>query len=63
MEGRGMNWGAVRVWTSVLLLLDAAFGLWNHDRFSKIAPKINIFRIAMLEAGVAFLLLIVHVLF
>ncbi len=58
-----MNWGAVRVWAAVLLLLDASFGLWNHDRFSKIAPQINIFRIAMAEAGVAFLLLIVHVLF
>ncbi len=58
-----MNWGAIRVWAAVILLLDASFGLWNHDRFSKIAPKINIFRIAMLEAAAAFLILIVHVLF
>jgi hypothetical protein len=58
-----VNWGAIRVWAAVLLLLDASFGLWNHDRFSKIAPKISIFRIAMIEAVTAVLLLILHVLF
>lgn len=58
-----MNWGTVRVAAAVILLLDASFGLWNHERFSKIAPKINIFRIAMIEAAVAFFLLMVHVLF
>lgn len=58
-----MNWGAIRVWAAVVLLLDAAFGLWNHDRFAKIAPKINIPRVAFVEAGVAICLLIVHHLF
>lgn len=58
-----MDWGTIGVWVAVILLLDASFGLWNHDRFSRIAPKINIFRIALLEAAVAFLLLIVRVVF
>ncbi|MBC8206315.1 MAG: hypothetical protein ISR85_02425 [Kiritimatiellales bacterium] len=58
-----MNWGAIRFWVAIILLLDAAFGLWNHDRFVEMAPKINIPRIAFVEAGVAILLLIVHVLF
>ena len=58
-----MNWGAIRFWVAIILLLDAAFGLWNYDRFSKITLKINIFWIAMLEGGVAILLLIVHCLF
>ena len=55
-----MNWGAIRVWAAVILLLDASFGLWNHNRFSKMAPKINIFWIAMIEGGAAVSLLIVH---
>jgi len=58
-----MNWGAIRVWAAVILLVDASFGLWNHERFSKIAPKINIPRLAFIEAGVAICLLIVHYLF
>lgn len=58
-----MNWSAIRFWAAIVLLFDAAFGLWNNDRFAKIAPKINIQRIAFIEAGVAFALLIVHVLF
>ena len=58
-----MNWGAIRFWVAIVLLLDASLGLWNHDRFAEIAPKINISRIAFVEAGVAISLLIVHVLF
>ena len=58
-----MNWGVIRVWAAILLLLDAGFGLWNHDRFSQVAPKINIFKMALIEAGIAGCLLIVHVLF
>jgi hypothetical protein len=58
-----MNWGAVRFWAAIVLLLDAAFGLWNHERLAKTAPKINIPMIAFVEAGVAICLLIVHVLF
>ena len=58
-----MNWGAISVWAAVILLLDASFGLWNHERFAKIAPKINIPRVAFVEAAVAICLMIVHVLF
>lgn len=58
-----MNWGVIRFWIAIILLLDASFGLWNHDRFSKIAPKINIPVVAFVEAGVAILLLAVHYLF
>jgi hypothetical protein len=58
-----MNWGAIRFWAAIVLLVDAAFGLWNNDRFSEMAPKINIQRIAFIEAGAAFALLIVHFLF
>jgi hypothetical protein len=58
-----MNWGVIRFWTAIILLLDAAFGLWNHERFAAVVPKINIPQIAFVEAGAAILLLIVHVCF
>jgi hypothetical protein len=58
-----MNWGAIRFWAAIVLLFDAAFGLWNSERFGKMVPKINIMRIAFIEAGVAFVLLLVHLLF
>ena len=58
-----MNWGAVRIWVAILLLLDAAFGLWNHERFRESLPKINIARIALIEAAVALILVLVHYLF
>ncbi len=51
-----VNWGTIRIWAAILLLLDAAFGLWNHERFEKSAPKINIAKIALVEALVALLL-------
>lgn len=58
-----VNWGAVRIWVAIILLLDASFGLWNHERFEKSLPKINIARIALFEAAAALILLIVHALF
>ena len=53
-----MNWDAIRVWTAIILLLDAAFGLWNHERVQALAPKINIARMALIEAGVAMVLVL-----
>ena len=58
-----MNWGAIRFWAAIVLLVDAAFGLWNHERFAEMVPKINIPRIAFVEAGAAIALLTVHFLF
>jgi hypothetical protein len=58
-----MNWRSILIWVAIVLLLDAAFGLWNHDRFRQLAPKINIFRIALLEAFAALVLLAVRFLF
>jgi len=52
-----VNWGAIRIWAAILLLLDAAFGLWNYRRFEKSLPKINIAKIALCEALAALLLL------
>ena len=53
-----MNWDAIRIWTAILLLLDAAFGLWNHERVQALAPGINIVRLALIEAGAALILVL-----
>lgn len=45
-----MNWDAIRVWAAIVLLLDGAFGLWNHEKVEAVAPKLNIPRIALFEA-------------
>jgi hypothetical protein len=56
-----MNWDAIRVWAAILLLLDGAFGLWNHKRVEAVAPKLNIPRIALLEALTALILVLLNV--
>ncbi|NOU35478.1 MAG: hypothetical protein HOO88_01690 [Kiritimatiellaceae bacterium] len=53
-----MNWGSVSIWSAVILLLDAAFGLWNHERVRALAPKINVPRIALIEAFAALVLVL-----
>lgn len=55
-----MNWDAIRTWAAIILLLDAAFGLWNHERLQSLAPKINISRMAFLEALFALLLILLN---
>ncbi len=41
-----------------MLLLDAAFGLWNHERVKVLAPKIDIARMALIEACAALILVL-----
>jgi len=53
-----MNWNSIRVWAAIILLLDAAFGLWNHERVQVLAPKINVARIALIEACAALSLIL-----
>ena len=52
-----VNWDTIRIWVAIILLLDASFGLWNHARFEKLVPKINIAKTALIEGGVALLLI------
>ena len=60
---RVLNWDVIRTWVAIILLLDASFGLWNHERFKESLPKINIVRIALLEGLAALILLLVPYLF
>ena len=55
-----MNWDAIRVWVAIVLLLDAAFGLWNHERVQALVPKINIARMALIEAAAALVLILLN---
>ena len=57
-----MNWDATRMWAAIVLLLDAAFGLWNHKRFQALVPKVKIVRIALIEALVALILVLLGLL-
>jgi hypothetical protein len=54
-----MNWDAIRVWAAIVLLLDGAFGLWNHKKVEAVAPKLNIPRIALFEAITALVLILI----
>jgi hypothetical protein len=58
-----VNWDAIRSWVAIVLLFDVAFGLWNHERLEKAAPKLKVVRIALLEAVLALILLVVPHLF
>lgn len=58
-----MNWNTIRIWIAIILLLDAAMGLWKHDRFAELAPKVPVAKIAFIEAGIAIALLLIPLLF
>lgn len=58
-----MNWDAIAIWAAIVLLADAGFGLWNHDRFKNLAPGIDVRKVALIEAGAAIFLAALHFLF
>jgi len=58
-----MNWTAIRTWGAIVLLLDAACGLWMHESWQVRLPKINIASIALIEALTALVLLTLNHLF
>ncbi|MBN2686128.1 MAG: hypothetical protein JXR40_12670 [Pontiellaceae bacterium] len=47
-------------WSGFLLLIDASLGLIFEERWKKIAKGINIRLMALVEAGIAFLLIALH---
>jgi uncharacterized membrane protein YidH (DUF202 family) len=58
-----MNWDSIRIWIAILLLLDAAFGLWNYERIEAAVPRIKVVKVAMIEGVVALILVLVPFLF
>jgi hypothetical protein len=50
----------IRFWLAIALLVDAAVGLWWADRWQKLAPRLNVQRLALIEAAAAIVILLVH---
>lgn len=48
------------IWVSIVLLLDAGFGLWNTNRLAPMIPPRRLLGIAALEAILALALAIWH---
>lgn len=42
------------------MLVDAAIGLWWSNRWQKLAPRVNVPRLALMEAAAAMVILAVH---
>jgi hypothetical protein len=49
-----------RFWVAVLMLVDAACGLLGVNRLQQRAPRINVERLALIEAAAALLILYIH---
>lgn len=49
-----------RLWAAILLLLDAAFGLWFSDRLGSLWPPGRVRRIALIDAAAALGILVIH---
>jgi hypothetical protein len=50
----------IRFWLAILMLVDASIGLWWSDRWQRIAPRVNVQRVALIEAAVALSILAMH---
>ena len=55
-----MHLETFRFWIAVVMLVDAACGLWGESTWQAMLPKIRIRRIALLEAAAALTLLYLH---
>ena len=47
-------------WLAVVMLVDAAIGLWGLNLWQQMAPKLNIKKLAFYETLVALVMLIVY---
>jgi hypothetical protein len=50
----------IRFWLAIVMLVDAAIGLWWSNRWQKLAPRVNVPRLALMEAAAAMVILAVH---
>ena len=51
---------SILFWSGIALLADGALGLIFEERWSRLLEKMNVRRFALIELGVALLLLGVH---
>jgi len=50
----------VRIWIAIVMLIDAAIGLWGESSWQRLCPTINIRRIALIEAAAALAIVAIH---
>ena len=50
----------IRFWIAIVMLLDAAAGLWWSSRWQALSPRINVERVAILEGFAAMFILYIH---
>ncbi len=55
-----MSFAAIRFWLAVVMLTDAAVGLLGARHWQRMAPRVNIQRIALIEAAAALIILAIH---
>ncbi|HBA84480.1 MAG TPA: hypothetical protein DCZ95_10335 [Verrucomicrobia bacterium] len=55
-----MGWTNILFWIAIVMLVDAAIGLWGANVWQKLAPRFPIQRIALIEAAAALLLLTMY---
>ena len=55
-----MTWENVRIWIAIVMLIDAAIGLWGESSWQRLCPSINIRRIALIEAAAALAIVAIH---
>ena len=53
----GLN---ILFWVAVVMLVDAAIGLWNINLWQKIAPRFPIQRVALIEAATALVMIAMY---
>ena len=56
----GMTLENIRIWIAIVLLVDAGIGLWGENTWQKLAPSINIRRVALIEAAAALAIVAIH---
>lgn len=55
-----MNWISMAFWAAVILLFDAGIGLLGEQKFHRLAPNLPIRTIALIEGGLALILLALY---
>ena len=61
MTGRdSMTLDNIRIWVAIVMLIDAAIGLWGESAWQRLCPSINIRRVALIEAAAALAIVAIH---
>lgn len=59
-DGERVTLEDVRIWIAIVMLVDAAIGLWGEGAWQRLCPSINIRRVALIEAAAALAIVAIH---